>query len=595
MRKRFLPTMMLLAFTAGGIASADLTPTRRPPNGVRLIVQFDTGSASVLKAWPTKWRPSGANLRKPVIDQKTWRRYPAGSGELLVCVYDKDGKPIETYAWPSKALVLVDGFDANQGGALRGRAVTPRTDQRLMEIPLDGNAHFLAFFRTEVLDTPAQLFPVRLTTLSVYDVEGGSKPPKVLHRPAENLPSVPPPGALQPLTLIQSDNSSSGVSSSEVSSGQTETSRPSPKKFDILVLGDGFANELSFNAAAYDLKAALLGPQAAANQGSPNDLGDGIEPFRSEQRKITFHYKFDQSSGEGVAHCWNDTGNACDEGGGPKPPFWVEGQWEDELGTQGGPGYFGTKHLDAVFNAKQAFENTHTELEDGVIDLVIMLANCRRYGGNADMENGIVYLPLPSDNSELHPLSEYAGLVAHEVAHVVAGLGEEYVSCVPPDRVDYHRFPNIAFMGDVRPKEVPWRDYAEARGAYSSADEKFKVVHTKADGFDCACEPFDCLALPDQEEATCLGNRRELGLFWGAMYASCECSKPPRHCPQSLWCDASPAYFRPMSRCRMQRTADEFCDVCKCLLRLAIAKASGQPLSPEHESCGRLEHVAAPL
>lgn len=211
-----------------------------------------------------------------------------------------------------------------------------------------------------------------------------------------------------------------------------------------------------------------------------------------------------------------------------------------------------------------------------------MLANCsvnnclpgvlNAEGGDADMGNGIVYLPVPVPES---------GLILHESAHAVAKLGEEYVNDAPvrcvsptdPNSWNLYAFPNIATKADVDGvdgRTVLWKDLAN-RGTDLQETEPggdFKAFYK--------CDADRLLSQYCQDNAR-NGLCKMLGLFWGAMYGTVF---------GGSICVAD-CHYRPMHSCRMRDHdgPDGFCRVCDCALRKAIwaaapdSKTSSDPFS----------------
>jgi hypothetical protein len=597
------------------------TPGWLQAGGVSLVVRFDPFSATILRARPLAGKTSGDYRHDATITLTSKSHYPPGSGELLAAVYDKAGKRLATFAWAPWPLVFADTVRGGGSTAFRGGPSTHQEDLRFLEIPLQENARYLAFVRTEIKGATSESAVLRVIELSVHDLAPSAAdrvgtPAQVpkdlqLEPPARDLPPAGAPAEIS--SLLLADSAPAGEPANSVSNPSTcaPAATNDKKYFDILILGDGFANKgsgagscdgRSFYPCAREIEQALVGTSGRS---------DGVEPFHSlgwrtlptgdEETRIVFHrddspwrdspelHPWDSG---GITHCWNADESECKDEI-RDTYFGVEGRSLDEFETQGGPGFFRTENLDRIKGIKQQWEGRQlcsgSTVLDGKVDLVIVLANCWRYGGNADMRNDIVYLPInPSralsvtrtwcSDASVGNRGWYSPLVAHEVAHVVAHLGEEYVSCVTPKRVEHDQFLNVAHQGDTDPGSVPWKKLAEAKGDYSAANG-FKYVYTSQDAYpNGAVADKDCRPSACGEQVEC---DKKLGLFWGAMYGSCDCADTLVSC-QSPWCAASHEHFRPMSRCKMRSPEAEFCAVCSCLIRHAILKASGEP-EPEDD------------
>ncbi len=598
MNSRVLWALLLLsavaiAWTAVGPPLTSATgPAAKAPwektGGVSFIVQFDRHSATILSAKPTSRAPSLKHLHGPLVNAKTSRDYPVGTQELLVAAYRQDGTLVRTLAWPSRAIVFHDEADPVRRGAIRGRALPPRVDQRFLDIPLTAEGSYLAFFRSTIVppgklppvsfeDNPCLVGglpprtptgpvegtnPVVVSFLAMYslfpfpgsgDPEAGGlviprpTPPTGFHPP---IPG-PPDFRISPECISHLPKVDPGT---KIFCGppdgtflSTETRQPAAiptESFDVVILGDGFTSaEMGrFETWAKKVEAGLL----------------NSEPFHSLANKISFHWVRTSSLEKGITHCWGDYENRCADKT-VKTYYGVEGMWTDPTGEKGGPGYFGTPNLCIVNHAVERVAPRDQ------IELVIVLANCSRYGGDADMQNGIAYLPLFDDR---YTAEKFEDLAVHESSHVVAALGDEYVSCLSPDFLRI--FPNIATEQEVILDAVWWKALARPEELQNG---QFMAVHRCGDPFDCACLPQ--LTPPELRDM--------LGLFWGAQYGACECPAVATDCPQSYWCAASCGYYRPQRTCKMRELRDEngnavpFCRACEAKLREAILAATTAP------------------
>ncbi len=626
MRARIVPTLTLLVLTSAvgaavdgsekvpppsaGVAAAKVPSQRAAPpwakvGGVSLIVRFDEKTATILSAQTASHPPRKGASHKPQLTAETADRYPVGTKELVIAAYRRDGTLLQAIGRPSRALLFHDEHDRDRRERLRGRPYAPRVDQRFLDIPLADDASFLAFFRTEVVplgdragafyadhpaikvrSEPALLLPgdagrvrhaIRVSFLSMYSLypfpdENRTGPPPSLRKP--RLPRLfgPPiehlarfrmslehmlmieihrmlcPSPLVTLAALRL------LAQSSVDDGV----------LDVAILGDGFTDseQGAFNDGAKKVQDALL----------------SAEPFLSLKSFIRFHTIWTPSQATGIKRCSRTD---------PAAPtyFGVEGRWTDPYGEEEGACYFGTPlpcFIDRIVG---------TVIPRDQVELVIVLANCKcppEYGGesgDADMENGIVYFSMPVSDP---------GLILHESAHVIAMLGEEYVSCVPPgtpNSWNLYAFPNVASQDDVDHNKVLWKPLArsdELTDEPNYEDKKFRAVQ------ECGHAYAGTACVPDKVPASLRGS---LGLFWGAMYADKdashfdECLFPRDYCDQycSSNCNAS-CYYRPMNECRMVDTSKGYCTVCDCALRKAIWRAApgSSSIDPNLGLCKKL-------
>jgi hypothetical protein len=188
------------------------------------------------------------------------------------------------------------------------------------------------------------------------------------------------------------------------------------------------------------------------------------------------------------------------------------------------------------------------------IDIVLVIANHSIDGGYAMRSEGAVYLSRQgwSDVDFIH-------VAAHESGHVVAKLGDEYITCDAYDPCDKH--PNAATAAQVMTGDVPWKKYARNEGEVN-LDGTLKLVHEYHQNCGGDRDVTNGLLAP--------GDLQRIGAFWGCMYTD------PPDAPAS--CDAyqdmrGKDYYRPMSRCLMRARERLFCKVCEQEYGAAIVGA----------------------
>jgi len=240
------------------------------------------------------------------------------------------------------------------------------------------------------------------------------------------------------------------------------------------------------------------------------------------------------------------------------------------------------------------------------IEVALILANCPLdYGGRAFENLDLAILPRITDPSVS------VNVAAHELAHVTANLGEEYISCcVPTDPTDIHSYLNIVTEEQRQNHDVWWRSLAYA--AELDANGWFLAQHLSGPSYD-----------PNWSNL--------LGLFWGAQYVDiwrepqvilgtrlvniiptdlpcdmtlvdqciddclCEGCEPAGCCREcapdacatcpTKECEQAHGYFRPMDECRMRFASSNFCRACAGAIADAIFASSQRLIDCEKGPC----------
>ncbi len=302
--------------------------------------------------------------------------------------------------------------------------------------------------------------------------------------------------------------------------------RPLDEAFDIVILGDGFAEEdqRKFLRKARSLADGLL----------------AMEPYQSHADRIQIHAIPAVSRDTGVS-------NFPTRGVEKQTCYDVTGFWHDE--DYGG--FVGTPQPHRIWDAVAC------SLGVDDVELKVMLVNIPVYGGRGDHDTGTAFVDMyPTGGPD-----GFVALAAHEMAHALVGLADEYVGCEPVTGVK-PTFANVTTSAEIEAGRVPWIGLATP--GEKGANGQLAIVDTPSDDPQTVCTNN-----PDLLSAEYEG---KLGLFWGAAFidageAQCgECS--PYGDPRGK------NYYRPMATCRMRNIFDDFCRVCAGEIEKSILAAS---------------------
>lgn len=310
--------------------------------------------------------------------------------------------------------------------------------------------------------------------------------------------------------------------------------RPPESAFDIVVLGDGFAwNELAdLESRTRDFAARLLGSGYDPPAGRPADGPSrrGIAPFSDPgvAELVSIHLIPLPSRQSGITYC---------------PCSAIER--DTVLGVRGNftdRGFSFDYDTDDFGRIEAALELIGSSTGD--IEAVLVIANCQDYGGRGYRERRTAFVSMVPSGSEL------ANLAAHELAHAVADLGDEYEGCNTEADVG-RSFCNIANAEQRKRNDVWWANIAD-EGDYEVVDEKRALTVVEyCDG-------------PEEEEG-------RLGLFAGAMFI--DLPGPPCHCDPDTDRRVC-VFYRPEKTCKMRNIRDHFCGACRHVLRETIRRAA---------------------
>jgi hypothetical protein len=472
-------------------------------------------------------RAPRAILRPPLLGPETWRRYTPPAGEIAIATLTLEGRPLETFGWPAAPMAFFDRHANGDYGEIEGRPQPSGIPMRLLRIPAPADTAFLYLYRSD-LDGSA-VAPVGQRAL-YYIPAPGRRPPRIPDLPG---PPLSRPVRLRPLDIRfprrrrrllaplrprrpprRPRNRLDGVVS-------LVTTGPPADRFDIVILGDGFAeHELGiFDHRAVTIAAALL----------------QMPPFAALRHLINIHTVRAISAESGITDCPAASATR-------RTYFGARGNFNGSF-----PGFIGVANPQRVYAAAELIA-PRSEL-----DLFLIIANCAIEGGSAFPDLRLAFVTMYTD------LVKFANIAAHEMAHVMARNAEEYIGCAPADPMN--RYPNQATEADRVAGTVPWTSLALP--AELDASGGFRAVHVQGDPFDASNEPV----LPPSLTGM-------LGLYWGCQdidvppgggtVASCDPYQDPR----------GARFFRPMARCKMRKSFFDFCRVCSDRIAQVIQAAA---------------------
>lgn len=547
------------------------------PGGIRLVLNLKPDGVSVVTAMPLATPRKDPHAPPPIFATDKAGTLPLGTSEYIVALYDQRGRILESFGLPGRPSRFEDEVIPGSGGQLRTRWLRPPMDIRTVDVRSRAGLSFVGIFRATRGRPPSGPRPgesrrrtmpggverdgIWLEELGIYDLrpdpdaDSGQRP----HIFLSPLAKFPPIDHEKKWLGHIPFHYCIGPSGTYLSTTRLLDSGDPDQKYDIVILGDGFtAAELGkFDTFASRYKNALL----------------SMEPFASLAGKINIRTVRTASTDSGVSNCpGNDRRNTY---------YHVSGKWFDVLGVQGGPGYFGVEDWCAVYDSLDKAGESES------FELIVMIANCDIYGGDAEPDNQIAFLPTDSrllanktltfhskdGHRLLHSIQltsdagQFEGLAPHESAHAIAHLVEEYAACIADDPTRPH--PNI----ERAPNHLaPWWKSLANADELDSVTNSFVAVHTCSDALDSTdchgnggcCDPI----------ATLPATTDMLGAWWGAQYGDPGGTSNPDCDP---FCDdagnqmpMSCEWFRPQATCRMRHLRSDFCRACVKLLTDAI-------------------------
>jgi hypothetical protein len=580
-------------------------PERRPSvenqdvpiatEGINVVLRLTADRAEILSVSrlesPPRHLPSSQR-----ITPSTWERFPPSSWELVARFQDAEGRPLDghSYGWSARPMM----FDAmppprrpkpgkpipDSRAAFDGAAGGPVYDDRLLTLPLPQGAATLAFFRigvrigslelrkapeAGVLVGALERVDPREGTIVVEEFFLAAYPLTDPGRGLGLLPQFPAPERPRPAFFSVDPKRMRALDFLEASKAGSETkalrnvgaglpdcghgsvvgfrtfrSSGSPKDmFDIVITGDGFDSQelVEFNTAAELLANGLLGVRPMP----------GVAPFWTLRDKINVHIIEVVSTDSETENCGGTTA--------PKDTY---------FGVSGivGNSAFETPCLAFIHQAAKTLLGNRVDH----YEVMIIIANCPHDGGRGKFHSRIALVP------NLANPDDFLDLAAHELAHAIVGVVDEYISGMPwacRDRMQ--RYCNLATRQQLWNQSVWWKSQFPNPGG----------------GFPVRDAQFDANGCPGDPDCTQPG---EVGAFWGCQFIDWTptvqgcgfdpaleepqpCCYPPSFCPQCSDDPRATEYFRPMCECRMLYRDLEFCKVCRHELKSAITEARRGP------------------
>ncbi len=568
--------VMVLLLAGCSDSSRDLPPS------VQLLADFTADSVYVRAISEADRRRPIRGLRPPRITPANFSTFPPGASEYVVHIHDAEGEILDSYGYDGTATGFLDRHD--EAGVLMGRPPPATLDTRLLRLPIPENAHVISFSRFEVFrrrpgrpprpryDHVFPPGPGSRVALGVKHIGSQGIPSRegLLPDPPERLRFSGIPDIDDVVRLLREYREWSKrfgwqgrrepviiPTSLDAHIYETIYSSGDPKdRFNIVFLGDGFTED---EAADYQ---GWVGPIVETMMGT--------EPFKSKIDQINIYLVTTKSIESGITNCSDYVAGIADTATAPTDDSFVRdtyfglyGWAEDENADQTYHGYIAVPDYELIYEAVDRI------IDSDEVDLFVMIANCPAYGGAAypDAKLAIVTLPWAGASTDL-----FVDVAFHEMGHVIAGLGEEYISC--RFGYEYKSYPNIVHEFEL--DDVWWKVLAEPDEIDASTG-KFKAIYECADGAgpgdpDCPKEQND--------QSVLLTDYPLLGLYWGAQFIDVD--------PTTFECVGSNGnltfdqftsplgrhYYRPQSQCRMRQERWEFCRACSDTISSVIDEAS---------------------
>lgn len=288
------------------------------------------------------------------------------------------------------------------------------------------------------------------------------------------------------------------------------------RRFQIVIVGDGFQRQemTMFRKLARLVTTGLL----------------KLPPFDSVRELIRVDAVYVPSRDSGITDCPR-------KGVAKSTALRMRG----DFAGRGYTGFCGSFQPELTIDAASSVCPT------GYIDLTLVLLNTALYGGRGDRPARTAYANTVADDALL------VDLIAHEAAHAICELTDEYVTDeAPPADLVLPR--NMASEALRLADDVWWMDLTHE---HERVDGRFRAVRHANDQFHRYAN------VPVMTDAELV---EMLGLFAGCSYvqrAEAGASLPN-----------GGHFYRPMVRCKMRRLADPFCRVCAHELRRVITKTA---------------------
>jgi hypothetical protein len=489
--------------------------------GIHLVVRLDeTGLAIVQAAWIGGVSREG--LRAPLLTPDSAPPLPSPAAELALAVLDREGHVLDSFGWPARSIAFFDETNPADPGGLRGFPAEVDQPFLILRVPAAAAAAFLFFYASEVTAVPAiagrgsAVAGFFQRPLGLYYLGGPEPMPPV--------PPLPVPGPLvsEPLAMPWMERASRSFGGPSDEEGgyviKAETivaNGPPADRFDLVILGEGF---LHTERDAFKKRAELLSESFLS-----------MPPFDAVAGLINVHAVSVASIDSGVT--------SSPVIGVPKRSYFhVRGGYK----YPHNPGYFGTDTPEKIWAAAELIAPIcHLEL-------LLVVVNVGIRGGSAFPKQDLAFVPLCTT------MDDFINIAAHECAHAMVGLAEEYIGCEPP--LPLMTYPNRATEAEVQAGRIWWKRLARRDELDPRGD--FRTVHRFGDPFDpTGREPV----VPRDLEGM-------LGVYWGCQEidktlppipgVKCDPYKDPRG---RYW-------YRGMARCKMRKASYGFCRVCSHVL-----------------------------
>jgi hypothetical protein len=524
-------------------------------------------------------RPVAASTEKldfepPQVDGSNWIATRPGAGEIVFAYYDERGGSLRSHAMRGAGRAFVDREPVSAAGEPRspGFRYAPSRDERLLDVPVPTGSRYLSILRTRVVsreqlesydgievergDGAFGEVVFGFENLAVYDLvpPGSSTPPSIppeLPFPVPGFSSPPRLDTLSTISLPPGGPPPEVFQCGWVDSEETYIdSGPVAETFNIVITGDGFHETecIKFDDAAKTVIHGLFGGEDQS----------GIEPFAHLAAQVNVRIVRAISYRRGVPHgdeqvCSHlaepdETLNTC---------YRVSGCFPVEGTEESCSSYCGTFWPQLIYRAARNF----APLER--VHLFLVIVNSDAAGGSAFPDQRIAFV---TTGERPEHLIHYA---AHEAAHVIGDLADEYISPVEWDGVPVHLEANVAHRDQMN--TIWWRTDPPP-GAQAAPTAAVAAVPA-FEIWDCATEAT-CVTehnlAPSRVKSLGAAIPYSIGLYWGAQYID-DASQVVDIDAFDDWGDKLGVnYFRSHARCKMRHEWWDFCPVCAYLLEQAI-------------------------
>jgi hypothetical protein len=524
--------------TSGGSGGLVTSP------GLEILFRFSQDSFEILRYSTTK------RTRTPVdedLDAKSPRMgdTTTPSGRIVVLLHKPDGR------W-AKVGVQRNGETGGSWDSpcyknwakIQGGVRAPRYDDRLFTLNLsksDNVISLLSVFRyaqgLKLLGV-VKLLPVPgfapasgdLPNSIEWPFRGGQKMPHQFPVTPGDIVTIPPHAV-----RTETDPIAKGDDKTVVIHGKKDG------RYRICMLGDGYPESAldHFLWCAKTLARKFL----------------RTSPFNELKEHLYIEAILTASREWGISEC------PC-QGEDRDTRFGVQGHWDLYKGAPTSPTFFGVEDYNRIYDMHRRKRFMH---------LYVVLANCVYTGGSAWAENGVAFVsPGKSSKKKRGETAEFTAIGIHEMAHVIANLRDEYISC------DYREIegPNIHYerpdFATFEVNRVPW-----AHLITHQIDGRVGIIHRRWGDktYDADGDPiFDGGPTKEKDPEKYDELIKKVGLFWGANYIFAEERTP--ECNRFYDDPRGANFYRGMARCLMRRLNAPLCKVCQDALRKAVCTSS---------------------